>query len=334
MTLNILLCGFGAFGQQHAAAWAEVVPDHRLLVAELDPELRRLAVKCGSAPDDVSVDYKDLISNADIVDIVTSSDSHYALAMDALSAGKPTLIEKPAVKQIEEADRLEQRAAEHSLPVQVQFVLRVHPLVAEASRLLKQGRIGSLLAMDAVFTGWKRMRPDASILENDGVHMLDLMHFFAKSPAYSFDINGDRLLGGTVPDTIHLRLKYSDKIVGWLRTGITFGGKQADAYLKGSLTTKTFKLIGDEGTIDLDFNSDTMDVAQTSYRPTPGGFTPEIGDLYTKRSVNITPAVLLMRCFEQFLGVLEGKQEVVCDLKQGAVEITKLLVEARTKLES
>jgi len=332
MTLNILLCGFGTFGQQHAAAWKVACQGHKLLVADLDPGRQELAIKSGCAPDDVCSDFNDLLSKADIVDIVTTSESHFDIAMAALASGKPTLIEKPAVKKISEATDLVKEASNRSLPVQVQFVLRAHPLVREAQKFLKKGLIGRLVAMDANFTGWKRMRPDASILENDGVHMLDLMHYFSQSSAVSFDIIGDKLFDGEIPETVHVRLKFPNKIVGWLRLGIAFGGKQRDDYTFGSLTTKTFKLIGDSGSIELDFNADTMDFAEITYHRTDGGFTPEIKNLTTKRCTGVTPVVLLTECFRQFTGALTKKNEVICDLSQGAVEITKILDDARERL--
>ena len=101
------------------------------------------------------------------------------MASASLSTGKPTLIEKPAVKSIEEAKFLKY-TSEEEVPVQIQFVLRAHPLVSLAQEVISAGTIGRLVAMDGVFTGWKRMRPDASILENDGVLMLDLMRLLQK----------------------------------------------------------------------------------------------------------------------------------------------------------
>lgn len=332
MTLNILLCGFGAFGQQHAAAWKVACPEHKLLVADLDQGRRDLAMQSGCRPDNVCADYKRLLSKADIVDIVTTSESHFDIAMVALSSGKPTLIEKPAVKKIGQAVALDRKARNCNLPVQVQFVLRAHPLVREAQKLMKKGAIGRLVAMDANFTGWKRMRLDATILENDGVHMLDLMHLFSQSSTDSFDIAGDKLFGGEVPETVHVRLEFSNKIIGWLRLGIAFGGKQRDDYTFGSLTTKTFTLIGDSGSIELDFNADTLEFAEITYHPTDAGFTPEIKNLTTRRCTGITPVVLLTECFKQFTGALNKKNEVICDLSQGAVEITKILDDARERL--
>ena len=332
MSSTVLLCGFGAFGRQHARAWREAVPGMRLLVADPGEAARAAAREAGCASEDIAEKAEDLIPRSDLVDIVTTSHEHYRLARAALDAGKPVIIEKPAVKTLSEAEDLAARATAGKLAAQVQFVLRAHPLVLKARQLVTEGAIGRLVGMDAVFTGWKRMRPDATLLENDGVHMLDLMRLFAGTAPESFEVTGDRLLGGPIPETVHARLGYRGGVKGYLRVGIMFGGKQPDAYLAGSLTTKTLTLIGDEGSIALDFNADTMDVTEISYRATEGGHTPTIGAMYQERVVNVTPGVLLVECFRRFMGAIAENQPVLCDLEQGAVEMTRLLEHAREDL--
>ena len=96
MERNILLCGFGAFGQQHAAAWRSVSPKSRLLLADTNPKARDLALKMGFAEEDICGNYKDLICKADIVDIATASDSHYLIAV-AVSYTHLTLPTTPYV---------------------------------------------------------------------------------------------------------------------------------------------------------------------------------------------------------------------------------------------
>ena len=139
MQHNILLCGFGAFGQHHAIAWRSVSPKSRLLLADKHPLARDLALRTGFKKEDICEDYRDLISKADIVDVATASDSHYPIALEALRAKIPTIIEKPAVKTLEEAKTLDELSQNNGLPVQTQFLLRAHPLVIEAKKILKNG---------------------------------------------------------------------------------------------------------------------------------------------------------------------------------------------------
>lgn len=332
MQPTVLLCGFGAFGRQHAQAWRQAAPEVRLLIADPGEAARAAAREAGIEAEDIAERAEDLISRADILDIVSTSHEHYRLARLGLDAGKPVIVEKPAVKTVAEAEDLAALAAAKGLPAQVQFVLRAHPLVIQAQDLTRNGGIGRLLAMDAVFTGWKRMRPDATLLENDGVHMLDLMRLFAGAAPESFEVTGDRLLGGPIPETVHARIGYPGGVRAFLRVGILFGGKQADPYLAGSMTNKKLTLIGDAGSIEFDFNADTMDVTEITYRVTEGGHTPTIEAMRQERIVNVTPVVLLTECIRRFLGAVDGSGEVLCDLAEGAVEMTNLLERAREDL--
>ena len=47
MAMNILICGFGVFGRKHAEAWKKAAVDCKLLVADINPEMRKAAVEAG-----------------------------------------------------------------------------------------------------------------------------------------------------------------------------------------------------------------------------------------------------------------------------------------------
>ena len=45
--MNILICGFGVFGRKHAEAWKKAAVDCKLLVADINLEMRKAAVEAG-----------------------------------------------------------------------------------------------------------------------------------------------------------------------------------------------------------------------------------------------------------------------------------------------
>ena len=45
---------------------------------------------------------------------------------------------------------------------------------------------------------------------------------FAKAPPDDFNVSAESLLGGTVPETMHLKLMFPNEIA-WLKLGVTFG---------------------------------------------------------------------------------------------------------------
>jgi predicted dehydrogenase len=320
----VLLCGFGAFGALHAAAWREAVDGVRLMIA--DPsEAARDRARMLVPPEQVAATMDEFLTTTDLIDLVTPPDHHYDAAVKAIDAGKPVLIEKPAVRTLADAIDLSTRAAEAGVPIQVQHVLRAHPLTRRASDMLRSGRIGRLLRMEGDFSGWKRMRADSSLLENDGVHFLDLFHVFADAPADAVDARARHLLGGRVADEIVIDLAYSSGVSGTLRLGVLRAGDSEDAYVPGAVTTKRIRLIGDRGNLEIDFNAGRLFVANVDFEPIEGGWRPVPGDLGWEQSPATGPVALLAETFRIFLDAIDKGRSVLCDLDTGAVAMMRTL---------
>src|SRR5690606_19916103 len=117
MAESVLICGFGAFGELHARAWRLLDPSIALMVADPSERARARAAQVGVAAADIAPDATALMDRAGIVDIVAPPAFHLPLALSALRAGKPVMIEKPAVRTVSEARQLIAAASE--TPVQV-----------------------------------------------------------------------------------------------------------------------------------------------------------------------------------------------------------------------
>jgi len=76
--------------------------------------------------------YKDLyklLDDVDAVDIVSSTITHYDLAIEALKKGKHAFIEKPISSSVEEAEEILQLTKQNDLKVQVGHVERYNPAI-------------------------------------------------------------------------------------------------------------------------------------------------------------------------------------------------------------
>ncbi|WP_366654216.1 Gfo/Idh/MocA family oxidoreductase [Fodinicurvata sp. EGI_FJ10296] len=333
---TILLCGFGAFGAVHAEAWRRALPDARLTIADPSPAARRRA-QALVPESDIAAEPEAFLADADIVDVVTPPDDHYAAVRMAIDAGKPAIVEKPAVRRLDHARDLADRARAAGCPVQVQFVLRAHPLVRRAAALLAQGAIGRVVKVEGDFSGWKRMRADSSLIENDGVHFLDLMSNLIGGPPVAADARAHHHLGGPVADEVDIDLGFPGEIAGHLRLGVLRAGTHDDPFVPGAVTTKRLRLIGDAGTIDLDFNAGRLFLARVRYEPTEDGWHPVPGDLVWEQPPAVTPVALLAETFTVFLAALDnGTPEtgwpVLCNLSEGAVSMLETMSAIETAL--
>lgn len=322
-TPNVLICGFGTFGQLHARAWRHLDADIQLMVCDPSCAAQAAARSMGIATDQISNEIDAFIEQANIVDIVTPPKQHFEIAQRSILAGRPVLIEKPAVTSVEDAISLATLATK--MPVQIGMVLRCHPLTTRAQELLQSGAIGRLVRCEGDFSGWKRMRADASLLENDGVHFIDLMRHFTGSPIHAVDVQNECVLDHNVIDDIRVEMKFENDVSGHLRLGVLVAGEEQDSFVPNAMTTKLLTLIGTEGNLTLDFNRNRLRHSRVSYQRCTAGFDVAPRDVKIEITSDVTPVSLLARSFRIFVDALNTGADVMCDVTQGALEIAWVL---------
>ena len=99
-------------------------------------------------------DYRKLLEDTtiDAVHICTPNVTHYAMAKDALLAGKHVLCEKPLSVSVEEAQELVNLARERSLRNCVCHNLRYYPMVQQIRRMREDGELGEVLVVQGTYS--------------------------------------------------------------------------------------------------------------------------------------------------------------------------------------
>jgi len=154
----------GILGAARVATFAMIAPAKDVdgivvqAIAARDPDRARAFAETHAIPS-VYGTYEALIESPDIdlVYVATPPVNHAELAIKALRAGKPVLIEKPVAMNAAEARMIHQTADETGLPALEAFHWRHHALIARALALLPQ--IGPLRRIEARF--------DATIAKSD-----------------------------------------------------------------------------------------------------------------------------------------------------------------------
>ena len=83
---SILQIGCGGFGATHLHAWRRLGLGANLIVADPDPRARAEAAR--QAPECRQVaDYRTVLKDCAAVDLLTPTDTHHAIARQAVDAG-------------------------------------------------------------------------------------------------------------------------------------------------------------------------------------------------------------------------------------------------------
>src|SRR2546427_725353 len=199
--VNILLVGLGRWGEKHLRVLGEL--GVTLWAADVSAARREWAVRHGLEPRRALADYREALSHVGAADLVTSADSHHAVARECLAAGLHCFVEKPLARTAAEGRDLEAAAAAAGRLVQVGHIFRFHPVTATLRDALESGRIGRVRYAAGRFAGFKRPRADVGV-----THAIVEANYFAPGPWRDCVIVGER--GALVADygssvvTLHL----------------------------------------------------------------------------------------------------------------------------------
>ena len=120
----------------------------------VDPDSLRLsqaAAKYGVPASACFLDAETFFSTRREVDgvIITTPDRlHHRQAADAIRAGYPVLLEKPAAASQAEFDDLLEESERMGVPVSVCLVMRYHPYFRRIKEIVESGEIGRILSID------------------------------------------------------------------------------------------------------------------------------------------------------------------------------------------
>lgn len=110
------------------------------------------------------------------------SNEHHAMGMACLRAGAHIYVEKPVTQTLAEADELLALARKHNLKIAVAHQMRLAPNVVAFKDALESGVIGELIEIRT--HGKQDSRAGGEDLVVLGVHIFDLLRFFAGPPAW------------------------------------------------------------------------------------------------------------------------------------------------------
>ena len=201
-SLGVGMIGYSFMGAVHSHAWRTVGRvfdlgvdiDMRVICGRNEEAVTAAAAKYGwQSPE---TDWRAVIArdDIDIIDVCTPGSSHEEIAVAALNAGKHVICEKPLANTVAEAERMAAAAQASSGKSMVAFNYRRVPALAYARELVRQGRLGRIFHVRAVYLQdwiidpefplvWRLVKEEAGsgALGDLGAHIVDAAQFVTGS---------------------------------------------------------------------------------------------------------------------------------------------------------
>jgi predicted dehydrogenase len=250
--LRIGVVGAGHFGRFHALKLAASRRATLSGIADRDPaRAEALAHETRAQP----LDWAALLAASDAVVIAAPAEAHFALAAEALAAGKHVLVEKPIAATLPEAEELGRLAAANRRVLQVGHLLRF-----SAEHKAISARMQRPLYLDCVrIAPFKPRGTDVSVILDLMIHDLDLVLALVDSRIESVDAVGAPV-ASVHEDIANARVRFENGCVATITA--------SRISLK---TERKMRLFSQEGYMSVDFASrKLMMIGRDRGLPLPG----------------------------------------------------------------
>ena len=197
--IGVGFVGYGMIGRVHALAYRELGHYYpgTLPTVELAGVCTTRTETAERAATEAGIRFwtsrvEELVNerSVDVIDCCAPNELHYSVAMAAIQAGKPVIIEKPLAVTAGQADEIAQAAQKAGVPVGMIFNYRFIPAIMHARQLIEEGFLGKVYQFQIEYLhtgyqnperpmGWKlrRAQSGGGALVDLGSHLIDLTRY-------------------------------------------------------------------------------------------------------------------------------------------------------------
>ena len=160
--------------------------------------------------------------SVDAVVIATPVESHYDLAMRALTCGKHVLVEKPMAGTPDEVQKIADLAAEKELVAMVGHTFIFNPAVRFIKKYIDSGQLGEVRYIYSQRLNLGRIRSDVDALWNFAPHDVSIIQYLMNdAQPVSVSVRGMDYIQDGIDDIAFMNITYSSKVmanihVSWL----------------------------------------------------------------------------------------------------------------------
>ncbi|MBV9785194.1 MAG: Gfo/Idh/MocA family oxidoreductase [Acidisphaera sp.] len=222
MTRRLALLGAGLIGREHAALIAAHPGAELVGIADTSPAAREHA---SALRVPFFADYASMLDQLrpDGAIVALPNHLHVPAGLACIERGVLCLVEKPIAESIEAAHRLVAASEQRGVPVLVGHHRRHSPDISEARRIVREGLLGDLVAVngmcwfdkpDAYFEAeWRRAEGGGPLLINL-IHDIDTLRFICGEIDSVCAFTANAVRGFPVEDTAGLAIRFESGVLG------------------------------------------------------------------------------------------------------------------------
>jgi predicted dehydrogenase len=204
MTMKVGVAGTGHLGYHHA----RILRGLASAVVIYDPDESRASQVASELGVENARSLEELLSRCDAIVVACTTSAHHAVTLEAIAAGRHSLVEKPLASDSRQGRELLDRASSAGLVLAVGHVERFNPAVVAASPLITSPRFVEAHRL----APFKPRGTDVSVVMDLMIHDIDLVLSFVRSEVSEVHASGVAVLTDKI-DIASARLQFANGAV-------------------------------------------------------------------------------------------------------------------------
>ena len=215
--LRTAVIGVGAMGANHARVYARMPQTTLVAFADLNPDLRdRISRTYKATP---YVDYHEMIEKEelDVVTIALPTHLHHQAALDTMTAGIHTFVEKPLANSVITGREMIEASEKHGVLLGVGHIERFNPAVIALKARLDAGQLGKIYQIHA-----RRIGPfpprikDVGVVFDLATHELNIMEYLTGAGVSSVSAEVKQTLHDRHEDMVSGIFRFDGDVIGMM----------------------------------------------------------------------------------------------------------------------
>jgi predicted dehydrogenase len=145
--------------------------------------------------------------------VATPTSTHYALAKEALGAGKHVLVEKPLTTEVKQGLELLELATSQRLVLMVGHVFLYNPGIRKVKEYLDAGHLGKLYYVSMVRTNPGPIRLDVNAAWDLAAHDISIANYWLDAEPLSVSAIGGTWINQGIEDAVFTSLRYPQGVL-------------------------------------------------------------------------------------------------------------------------